>query len=80
MPQNHEYQVIVNEDGQLLCEKCGTPLPLEPASFRRTLTISGLSDPGWYVWRCSNPFCQAVNIRHVDDVADIERAFDTVCC
>ena len=48
MIHQHEYQVIVNENGQLLCEKCGTPLPLEPESFRRTITISGDSEPGWY--------------------------------
>lgn len=80
MTQNQDYYVIVNEKGQLLCEKCGTPLPLEPESFRRTLTISGPSEPGWFVWRCSNPLCMAVNIRQVDDVADIEREIDTICC
>jgi hypothetical protein len=80
MIHHHEYQVIVNESGQLLCEKCGTPLPLEPQSFRRTFTISGFSEPGWFVWRCPNPLCRAVNIRHVDNVADIERNFDTICC
>ena len=80
MIHQHEFQVIVNENGQLLCENCGTPLPFEPESFRRTLTISGLPEPGWYVWRCSNPSCRAVNIRQVDDVADIERELDTICC
>jgi hypothetical protein len=80
MIHQHEYQVIVDENGQLLCENCGTPLPLEPESFRRTVTISGDSEPGWYVWRCSNPSCQAVNIRKVDDVDDIEREMDTICC
>ena len=80
MTRNQDYYVIVNENGQLLCEKCGTLLPLEPDSFRRTLTISGPSEPGWFVWRCPNPECRAVNIRHVDDVADIEREIDTICC
>ena len=80
MAQNQEYYVIVNESGQLLCENCGTPLPLEPESFRRTLTISGTVEPGWFVWRCPNPLCQAMNIRKVDDVADIEREIDTICC
>ena len=80
MTHEHEYQVIVNESGQLLCEKCGTPLPLEPESFRRTFTISGLAEPGWFVWHCPNPSCGAMNIRHVDNVADIERKLDSICC
>ncbi|TMD47469.1 MAG: hypothetical protein E6I93_14350 [Chloroflexi bacterium] len=80
MTHEHEYQVIVNESGQLLCEKCGTPLPLEPESFRRTLAISGLAEPGWFVWHCPNPSCGAMNIRHVDNVADIERKLDSICC
>ena len=80
MTQNQEYYVIVNESGQLLCENCGTTLPLEPESFRRTLTISGISEPGWYVWHCSNTSCLAVNVRQVDDVVDIEREIDTICC
>ena len=80
MIHQHEYQVIGNENGQLLCENCGTPLPVEPESFRRTLTISGPAEPGWYVWRCSNPSCRAMNIRQVDDVADIELELDTICC
>ena len=80
MIYHQEYQVILNESGQLLCEKCGTPLPLEPESFRRSITISGSAGPGRFVWRCPNPLCRAVNIRQVDDVADIERELDTICC
>ncbi len=80
MTHDQEYHVIVHESGQFLCEKCGAPLPLEPESFRRTLNISGYSEPGWFVWRCSNPFCRSTNIRRVDDVADIEREIDAICC
>ena len=80
MIHQHEFQVIVDENGQLLCENCGTHLPSEPESFRRTITISGDPEPGWYVWRCPNLSCRAVNIRQVDDVVDIERELDTICC
>ena len=80
MTQNQEYYVIVNGNGQLLCEKCGTILPVEPESFRRTLTLSGTTEPGWYVWRCPNTECNAVNICQVDDVEDIVRENDTICC
>jgi len=76
MIHEYEFQVIVNENGQLLCENCGTPLSLEPESFHRTLTVSGDPEPGWYVWRCPNPSCRAVNIRRVDDVADIDECLD----
>ena len=80
MIHQHEYHVIVDEHGQLLCENCGTPLPEEPESFRRILTISGDAEPGWYVWRCTNPSCRAINIRQVVDVVDVERELDTICC
>ena len=74
------YHVIVNENGQFLCEKCGTPLAVEPESFRRTLTIAGYSEPGWFVWHCPNPSCRSTNIRRADDLVDIERELDAICC
>jgi hypothetical protein len=80
MIHQNEFHVIVNENGLLLCENCGTQLPVEPESFRRILTISGDPEPGWYVWRCPNAECQAVNIRQVDDIVEIERDLDTICC
>ena len=80
MIHQHEYHVIVDENGRFLCENCGSLLPLEPESFHRILTISGDPEPGWYVWRCPNPSCRAVNIRQVDDIVDIERELDTICC
>ena len=80
MTHDQSYHVVVNERRQLLCEKCGTPLPVEPESFRRTFTISEPAESGWFVWRCPNPSCRAKNIRLADDVADIERAFDMTCC
>jgi hypothetical protein len=80
MTHEQEYHVIINQNKQLLCEKCGTPLPLEPESFRRTLDISGTSEPGWFVWHCPNPSCRAMNIRRADDVVDIEREIDVICC
>ncbi len=80
MTHEQEYHVIISQSKQLLCEKCGTPLPLEPESFRRTLDISGTSEPGWFVWHCPNPTCRAMNIRRADDVVDIEREIDVICC
>jgi hypothetical protein len=80
MLHDPEYQVRVNERNHLVCEKCGTPLPLEPESFRRTFPRSEPAESGWFVWRCPNPLCRAKNIRRADDVADIEREFDLICC
>ena len=80
MTHDQRYHVVVNERRQLVCEKCGTPLPVEPESFRRTLPSSALAESGWFVWRCSNPSCRAKNSRRADNVADIERAFDRICC
>ena len=80
MIHQHEYHVIVNENGQLLCENCGAQLLEEPESFRRILTISGDPEPGWYVWRCPNSSCRAVNIRQVDEIIDSEKELDIICC
>ncbi len=80
MTHDREYHVIVHESGQFLCERCGTSLLVEPESFRRTLNSGGDAEPGWYVWRCPNPSCGVTNIRRVDDVADIEREIDAICC
>lgn len=80
MTHDQQYHVVVNEHRELVCEKCGTPLPFEPESFRRTLSISETAEAGWFVWHCPNPSCGAMNIRQADDVADIEQTFDMICC